>query len=1010
MNAYDEYTAIFGFREPACQALTHPKLARQLLLQNNAPLRLISHFCRTIAANAKPLSGFEPLFDSTRPANFFNPDYKFDYYDSVMQNHLRTLRIANQEAWRQAHEYTRVDASTDGKSLAGQSRYPPKELDWEFEMELLPERAPFRRALKFNAHLSSILLGLLYVKPLAGESESCPEGWWDEVSRECFLAYFRCLLEILSYVQDMHRPLEMEGQAWQFLTTFDDLFSDLSPLISLSALLASTDRTLLLSAIKETREAFEQRVGIIDLCFRVEPFTGTGQRDEDITSISFQTLGATSEVYESYVPTSTMSMFQPLPRLLAALYGYGIEMGLHPALLGLADEGYANLVIERPLQMVAFFAESDFWELEDDFALHFVSDFSQPFDMLNLVLSPSSSFIVLTLSQLQKQVPEMYKRMSAEAVGRDYQLLQQAAAVLPPDELIVRMVHKLNLKEYLSEPSSNPSYGNVPSAESLLQVLHFIVTSRSRHDVGYFDPSIVAAIPSLPHLFPPDFNDLDESLEIEHGLLVDDVIHQLCLHPMTSSEVLSAIPPQPLRSCLYEVPPYCGLRTTTGTNSSTSIDTEKVVASRYLISDSDLKGLISRVLQRVAIQTFVRGEQKYSLRPEVLVCRFDLFYSSYRLQFANQAKEAVIQALTQAREANAHLFPADFPIPPPPPRPRRRFVNQLNAPILRLLRCPTFVRLLRQLLDTGINYGSQQSNWSETLLELVLHLIIIAFYEDFVAFAETGERPFLKAVSLVPEASESAEELKHLAELRHCERQDPSSSTNNNCLVRRLEVLLEKPYCKNQADLIRQVQVSKLEEERRVKAERGSSLLAKMARMQRKLFAASAQLGDVVGASEKMSVQSEEVSVSSQHGMVVPALAAPSTVLSRLLPCTQAVWSDSEGTVGPPYCGSADWTWIDRTLRAIATSVVAASVGNGWALPSTLSRLLANLPSYEMSEKERTSGEKKKKRKKKKKSQPAIALSTRPVAKHAGYVEKPSDIPFPLTTCSMYFAHVLFKG
>ncbi|VDN14974.1 unnamed protein product [Dibothriocephalus latus] len=259
-------------------------------------------------------------------------------------------------------------------------------------------------------------------------------------------------------------------------------------------------------------------------------------------------------------------------------------------------------------------------------------------------------------------------------------------------------------------------------------VLHFIVTNRASHGVGYFDPSVVAAIPSLPHLFPPDFNDLDESLEIEHGLLVDDVIHQLCLHPMTSSEVLSAIPPQPRRS--------------------------------------------------LATKTLVGEEQKYSLRPEVLVRRFDLFYPSYRLEVATQAKETVVTTLTQARKVNSTLFPVGFPIPPPPPCPRRRFVDHLNAPILRLLRCPTFIRLLRQLLDIGIKYGSQQSRWSDTLLELVLHLIIIALYEDFVAFVETGERPFLKAVCLVPEESESAEELEHLAEPRHWERPDHSASTN----------------------------------------------------------------------------------------------------------------------------------------------------------------------------------------------------------------------------------------
>lgn len=49
-------------------------------------------------------------------------------------------------------------------------------------------------------------------------------------------------------------------------------------------------------------------------------------------------------------------------------------------------------------------------------------------------------------------------------VDRNYQLVQQAAAVLPPDELIARLVHKLNLSEYLKSVttfSTNCVYFNV---------------------------------------------------------------------------------------------------------------------------------------------------------------------------------------------------------------------------------------------------------------------------------------------------------------------------------------------------------------------------------------------------------------------------------------------------------------------------------------------------------------------------------------------------------------------
>ncbi|BHF62066.1 hypothetical protein SprV_0100504700 [Sparganum proliferum] len=623
-------------------------------------------------------------------------------------------------------------------------------------------------------------------------------------------------------------------------------------------------------------------------------------------------------------------------------------------------------------------------------------------------------------------------------------------------------------------PPSQTRPGSVQAAESLLRVLHFIVTSRSRHAVGYFDPSVVAAIPSSAHLFPPDFKDLDESLEIDYGLLVDDVIHELCVRPMTPSELMSALPPQPPRSCLRETPPYCGLRAPpTGHNNkwNNSSDIGDAVADQRALSKDDLKGPVSRILQQVATRTLVGEETKLLLRPDVLACRFDLFYPSYRLNRYAVTREAVIRALKQAHEDNTNPLPADFPIPPPPPRPRRRFVDHLNAPILRLLRCSTFVRLLRQLLDIGTKYGNQQSNWSETLLELVLHLIIIALYEDFVAFTETGEKPFLKAVSQVPEDAESADELERLAELRHWERQDLPASTTCNCLVPRLEAMLEKPYHNRQAGLIKWTLklwksiaesqsssalhlvpaleatevVSNVEEkERRLKAEGRSSLIARMADMQRKLFAAHAQFaafvdddddeddkatvqpaeGDGVEAVDlsldpsnlsRLAVLGPNVHVdrlavlekkpasvkcviclkdcpeSSEQDLIVGALAAHSTVLSAPPPCPHAVFSDSGNAASPIYCTSADHEWIDRNLAAIATSTVASSVGNGRTLPPPLSRLLTDLSScVPDSERERASGVKKNKNKKKKKSGTA-AFSSAGLGYGSGQL-RPDDV------------------
>ncbi|VDN39319.1 unnamed protein product [Dibothriocephalus latus] len=212
-------------------------------------------------------------------------------------------------------------------------------------MEPRPEFSPFQRMLRVTGEIRYLLVSLLNMKPLAGENEECPEGWWDVGSRENFLAYFRRFLELLSYLQ-----------------------------------VASTDRTLLLSAIKEARDAFEDRVGVIDRCFRVKPFTRTqtdraADRDNSgIENLTFQTLGATSEVYEYDVAT---------------------------------------------MKTIAFCAQC------------------------------SANLWVRNGLVIQNIMQNMFNNLRVEMVDRNYQLIQQAAAVLSPDELIVRMVHKLNLRDYL---------------------------------------------------------------------------------------------------------------------------------------------------------------------------------------------------------------------------------------------------------------------------------------------------------------------------------------------------------------------------------------------------------------------------------------------------------------------------------------------------------------------------------------------------------------------------------
>ena len=94
----------------------------------------------------------------------------------------------------------------------------------------------------------------------------------------------------------------------------------------------------------------------------------------------------------------------------------------------------------------------------------------------------------------------------------------------------------------------------------------------------------------------------------------------------------------------------------------------------------------------------------------------------------------VLKQWTQNSNRSRDAY-CQLPTPPPPPRPRRRFISAMEKGLLQLVRCTTFVRLLRCLLGFAVSRNVAQYAWSEALTDLTLNLIIVALYEDAIAFA-----------------------------------------------------------------------------------------------------------------------------------------------------------------------------------------------------------------------------------------------------------------------------------
>uniref|UniRef100_A0A5K3ETL7 E3 ubiquitin-protein ligase n=1 Tax=Mesocestoides corti TaxID=53468 RepID=A0A5K3ETL7_MESCO len=757
---YDDHLEADNLFALTCQFYTVISLARQLLQHHSVLQRILSRLARTVAHNSQPLPAFyEVSHSNITLASLLSP--KLPALPSVFETRLRALRSANPQAWARAHE-----ALTSGEA-------EPRAFVWRHVPDERPEFCPFERILHTTYDLRYVLTSLLNVRPLAGESSKCPSSWWGVNARKNFMVFFRTLLEMLGNLQDMNgmqRAVRIHVEIEQeWISTFK-MMSHLIYVLNLTVQVASSDRVLLIEAIKETREAYEKRVGLFDRCFRVKPFDGPYASSEGINGLTVQCLGATSEIYEYDVSAFRVSVMQPLPRLLAALYGHALEMGLSPVQVGLADEGFANLIIERPLQTISFVAQC------------------------------SANFWVRNGLIVENIIYNMYNGLRVEMVDRNYQLLQQAATVLPADELIVRMIHKLNLHEFMCGELSHVKPGTVQFVEALLRTILYLVTHRSRDGVGYFDPLIVSSTPSSLNLFPEKLNEIDEYLEANYGQLIDDVVHALCTKAMTHSELFSALPHQPPGCVLRKPPPY--------QPSNSEEDTR--LNMRGSRKDT-IERPLAKILQQIATPATSGSKQVFSIKPEVILSRFNRFYPGYKHTDQTVAEENVARVLKKWLQEPGNpvaLRCRGLPVPPPPPRPRRRFVRPMEKPLLQLVRCTTFVRLVRRLLDAELSYGRVQSWWSETINELVLHLIIVALYEDAITFAEKGEKPFLDVVSRVPNTAESDAELENLAASRHWTKQQTpaspsSSSPTNNCIVPRLTSLLERQEESPHADLLR---------------------------------------------------------------------------------------------------------------------------------------------------------------------------------------------------------------
>ncbi|KAF6777989.1 hypothetical protein AHF37_02503 [Paragonimus kellicotti] len=590
---------------------------------------------------------------------------------------------------------------------------------------------------------------------------------------------------------------------------------------------------------------------------------------------------------------SPPSVMQPLPRLLASLYGHGLEMGL------LLDElGLGNKI---------------------------------------------PNFSVLFLKAR-----------------------------------ITALVYPLSL---FSQISDVPSVGRVHAVEVLLLTLLGILTDRSRPSVGRFSTDYVQ-LHQRSFDVPLTACVLDSDLELNYASLIDSVVHNLCLRPMQCSLLLAHLPYQPMSSLLSvsSDDSYAAQSLSPPSVPTTSVpstdDRMRPASVSHRANRLAVEHVVPRILKAVATQSSVDGRAVFTIKPEVIIGRFDRFYWGYRQAQTTAAEPYVSKSLKKWLQdtpnrlsINSPLSVVNLPVPPPVPRPLRAFQPQLAPGLLGLVRCETFVRLLRSLLDVSLTHGSSSVLWSDTALDLVLNLIIIALYEDEMEHSKTGLCPFLDAVASVPIRTESDEELERMARDRHWQKptemsvaaQYPDNWTlnlwsyvvqlrNQSCVPMDTGSLPEAAPDNARPMLQAVSSAASLRQQRAELAKaRRAKIMARMSSMQRAFMSTYADApADISNKQEEidpMEVDEDEDDVpltESRSDLVdqlhvsVPAALGPERSVPNLLIGSESVTAGTD-TITCNLC------LLNHYLASVSTTVVAACAGSPQPPLQLLSELVSTV-------------------------------------------------------------------
>uniref|UniRef100_A0A1I8GLY8 E3 ubiquitin-protein ligase n=1 Tax=Macrostomum lignano TaxID=282301 RepID=A0A1I8GLY8_9PLAT len=292
-----------------------------------------------------------------------------------------------------------------------------------------------------------------------------------------------------------------------------------------------------------------------------------------------------------------------------------------------------------------------------------------------------------------------YSSHQSAAVGmslRDLHLVQLAAATVPPDQFILRLLDAFELQRWtLGAASSSESaaerYDNEAErsiVEEMLRCLINVVCERRVPGVG-------------------------QSVAFME-MVEEDLLQHLVAEPQSHSKLLR------LANDLVRKLP---------------------AADRQLECFAKLDGVIDKLAEfRGSRCVWGQNKGEFHLREQ--------HYSRFNPFYPRLAKSATSKALHSMTKRRAATPAADLPIVRPP---QLLAFAAAYQPIVELLHCDVMLGLMRAVVQATKDAGaSSKRHWSEVQLERVLYLMLVGLDED----QRRGDRRFLDCVlSGIGEAS-----------------------------------------------------------------------------------------------------------------------------------------------------------------------------------------------------------------------------------------------------------------